>query len=233
MKVIKTLVVFDRGGLVGSEPWVRMHETITGAVQKIVYPPGNSRFLIRRKVPKPHAQGRPSKQWVRNGAAPIRRQFLANLTEAVRQRGGTGDLRSGLANLARATGNLLMVEYPSRRPVGIDDEDFGAFLQHEAGEFDGYFVAGDGLRGVVKLESGKESKAHYTVSKLCSFMRTGLVDCGVMILLSEALAKHIKGTLASWEIIHPYLPVWHRMGGAVERGLFAVLGIEQDELLDA
>ena len=233
MKVIKTLVVFDRGGLVGSESWVRMHETIIGAVQKIVYPPKNSRILIRRKVPNPDAQGMQSKQSVRNGAAPMRRQFLANLTEAVRHRGGTGDLRSGLANFARATGNLLMVEYPSRRPIGIDDEDFGAFLQHEAGEFDGFFVEGDGLRGVVKLESGKESNAHYTVSKLCCFMRTGLVDCGVLILLSEALAKHIKGTVASWEIIHPYLPVWHRMGGAVERGLFAVLGIEQDELLEA
>src|SRR5439155_2307117 len=50
MKFVRTVVVFDRGGLIESEPWARVHETIVTAVQRIVHPPGNDRFVIRRKV---------------------------------------------------------------------------------------------------------------------------------------------------------------------------------------
>ena len=62
MKWIRTVVVFDRGGLIDSEQWARMHETITGAVQKIVHPAGDDRFMLRRKVPKLDVHGTPSKK---------------------------------------------------------------------------------------------------------------------------------------------------------------------------
>ena len=35
----------------------------------------------------------------------------------------------------------------------------------------------------------------------------------------------------TWEEMQPNLPVWHRMDGAAERGLFAVMGIEPHELV--
>jgi hypothetical protein len=225
MKVAETVVVFERGGLMDSEPWARMHETIIGAVNRIVHPPGSDCFVIRRRVPKLDVQGRPRNRLMWNGLVSIKRQFLANLRAAVCQSGGNEDL-DGLGELARAGGNLLMVEYPSGRWVSCDDEDFGALLRWEAGGFDALFVTGYGLRCVVKLEGGKPSGAHYSVGKLCGFMQSGLVDCGVLIVLSDALAKNIKGAMASWDIIDSCLPVWRRMGDRVERGLFAAIGIE-------
>jgi hypothetical protein len=80
MKLVRTIVVFDRGDLIESKPWARMHEAITSAVRNIVHPPGNDRFVIRRKIPKLNARGSRTKQWVRNGVVLIRRQFLENLT---------------------------------------------------------------------------------------------------------------------------------------------------------
>lgn len=226
-------MVFDRGGLLDSERWARMHQAITGAIQKIVHPPNSDRFTIHRKVPRMDAHGTPSKRRVGNCVVPIKRQFLANLPAEMRLMGGGEDLESGLADLARCSGNLLMEEYPSRRKVGLDDEDFGAFLRHEAGDFDCYLSAVEGLRCVVKLESGEESRVHHSVSKGCFFMQTGLVDAAVLIVLSEQLASYLNGRVATWESILPYLPVWHGMGQAVEHGLLAVMAVEHDDLTDA
>ena len=150
----------------------------------------------------------------------------------MRLMGGSEELESGLADLARSSGNLLMQEYPSGRRVGLDDEEFGAFLRHEAGDFDCYLSAVQGLRCIVKLESSGESSVHHSVSKSCFFMQTGLLDTAVLIVLSEQLASHLTGRVATWESILPYLPVWHGMGQAVERGLLAVMAVEHDELTD-
>src|SRR5437763_348531 len=82
MKIVRTVVVFNQGGLMETAEWARMHDSYTRAVQRIVHPPGQDRFRIRRKIPKPDARGNPTKQWIRNGVVPIKEQFLARLTEA-------------------------------------------------------------------------------------------------------------------------------------------------------
>src|SRR5216110_2204982 len=123
MKIIRTVVVFDQGGLIDSEQWARMYERISGAVQKIVYPPGNDRLVIRRKILKREARGEPSKQWLRNYTVPIKRQFLGNLAGEPGRAGALENLESGLADLARNEGKLLMKEYPSGHQVSLDDED--------------------------------------------------------------------------------------------------------------
>ena len=178
------------------------------------------------------ALGNPSKRLAGNCVAPIKRQFLANLTAAMREMGGREDLESGLASLVRSSGNLLMQEYPGGHRVGLDDEDFGAFLRHEAGDFDCYLSAVESLRCVVKLESGEESRVHHAVSKSCFFMQNGLADVAVLIVLSERLASRLNGRVATWESIRPYLPMWHAMGQAVKRGLLAVMAVEHDDLTD-
>ncbi len=106
MKVVNTVVVFDRSALTETEPWARMHETIAEAVERIVHPAGGDRFLVRQKV---NAPGRPRKQRIGAGLAGIRTGFLAGLTEAIQERGGSGDLESGLGRLARESEGLLMV----------------------------------------------------------------------------------------------------------------------------
>jgi hypothetical protein len=150
----------------------------------------------------------------------------------MRERGLSCDLEGELAKLARAEGNLLMQEYPSGREIGFDDEDFGSFLRQQAGEFDAFLSTLEGLRCVVKLESGDESKAQHSLSRLCLFMQMQLVDSGVLILLSRRLAAHLRARVATWEGSLCYLPVWNYIGKAVKRGLFAVMAVEQNDFMD-
>ncbi|HOX58235.1 MAG TPA: hypothetical protein P5205_19220 [Candidatus Paceibacterota bacterium] len=232
MKFVRTVVVFDRGGLMASEPWARMHEAITGAVQKIVHPPGSDRFVIRRRIPKSDAQGRPSKQWMRNGVVPIKRQFLANLTEAGwRAEMPVGLGRSVLAE-AEPTAKTTLKEFPSMRDYGFDDAHWCEVFREGLGDFDFYSQSADGLRCVVEWETGNISSSHRSMNKLCLVMLAGLIDIGVVILPSRQLYPHLTDRIGNWEELSPYLALWHHVGNSVKRGLLAVTVVEHDELTD-
>ena len=49
MKVIRSLVVLDRGNIIDSEEWGRIHSAYTDAIRAMVHPPGNKNFTIRQK----------------------------------------------------------------------------------------------------------------------------------------------------------------------------------------
>ena len=159
MKVIRTIVVFDRGGLIDSEQWARMHETITGAVLKIVHPPGSDRFIIRRKVQKLDARGKPSKQWVRNGVVSIKRQFLANLTNA----GWRAEVPVGLGREALAqaepTAKTALKEYPSKHEFVFDDANWSQMFREGLGDFDELLLGVVPASAGVRTADGAESDA--------------------------------------------------------------------------
>jgi hypothetical protein len=232
VKFVRTVVVFDRGGLMDSEPWAQMHETITGAVGKIVHPAGNDRFVIRRKVPKLDAQGRTSKQWMRNGVVPIKRQFLANLTET----GWRAEMPVGLGRAvlaeAKPTAKTTLKEYPSKRDYGFDNADWSEVFREGLGDFDFYSQSASGLRCVVEWETGNISSSHRSMNKLCLVMLAGLIDIGVVILPSRQLYPHLTDRIGNWEELSPYLSLWHNVGNSVQRGLLAVTVVEHDELTD-
>jgi len=232
MKFIRTVVVFDRGGLIDSKPWASMHETIVGAVQKIVHPPGNDRFVIRRKVPKLDARGKPSKQWVRNGVVPMKRQFLANLRDA----GWQAEKPVGFGRVAlteaEPTSKTALKEFPSRRDFAFDDADWSEVFREGLGDFDFYSESANGLRCVIEWETGNISSSHRSMNKLCLVMLAGLIDVGVVILPSQRLYRHLTDRIGNWEELSPYLALWHHVGCSVKRGLLAVTVVEHDELTD-
>jgi hypothetical protein len=232
MKLIRTVVVFDRGGLIESEQWSRMHEAISGAVQRIVHPPGSDRFVLRRKVPKLDARGKLSKQWIRNGVVPIKQQFLANLTAA----GWRAEMPVGLgrAVLAQAepTAKTALKEYPSKRDFAWDDADWTSVFREQLGDFDFYLELGDRMRCVMEWETGNISSSHRSMNKLCLVMLADLIDIGVVILPSRQLYPHLTDRIGNWEELSPYLALWHHVGQSVKRGLLAVTVVEHDELTD-
>lgn len=232
MKLIRTVVVFDRGGLIESEQWSRMHEAISRAVQKIVHPPGTNHFVIRRKVRKLDVRGKESKQWVRNGVVPIKQQFLANLTEA----GWRAETPVGLgrAVLAQAepTAKTALKEYPSKRDFAWDDADWSSVFREQLGDFDFYSELGEGMRCVIEWETGNISSSHRSMNKLCLVMLADLIDIGVVILPSRQLYPHLTDRIGNWEELSPYLALWHHVGQSVKRGLLAVTVVEHDELTD-
>ena len=232
MKVVQTVVVFNQGGLIDSEPWALMHEAYTGAVRKIVHPAGNDRFVIRRKIRKRDARGNPSKQWVRNGVVPIKREFLANLTKA----GWRAEMPAGLGREmpgeAEPSTKTALWDYPSKQAIVLEDTSSSRAFREGLGDFDFYSETANGLRRVIEWETGNISSSHRSMNKLCLVMMAGLIDIGVVILPSRRLYPHLTDRIGNWQELSPYLALWHRTGQSVKRGLLAVTVVEHDELTD-
>jgi hypothetical protein len=222
MKFVRTVVVFDRGGLIDSEPWSRMHETITGAVQKIVHPHGNNRFVIRRKILKLDARGNQTKQWMRNGVVPIKQQFLANLTEAGWRSEMPVELGRSVLAKAEPTAKTMLKDFPSKRDYSFDDAHWSEVFREGLGDFDFYSQSANGLRCVVEWETGNISSSHRSMNKLCLVMLADLIDMGVVILPSRQLYPHLTDRIGNWEELSPYLSLWHHVGNSVRRGLLAL-----------
>jgi hypothetical protein len=65
MKVIRSLVVLDRGNIIDSAEWEKIHLAYTDAIRAMVHPPGTKQFTIRKKSRKLNKSGKPTSQWNR------------------------------------------------------------------------------------------------------------------------------------------------------------------------
>lgn len=79
MKVIRTVVVVDRGNIIGSDEWSKIHSAYCEAIRGMVHPPGATDFVLRRKTPKTNSIGKRTSQWNRNGVTPIKKLFLEEM----------------------------------------------------------------------------------------------------------------------------------------------------------
>ena len=234
MKFVRTVVVFDRGNLIDSGQWASMHESYVKALGAIVHPPGNNQFVIRKKTRELDEIGNPTDQWVRNGVGPIKNQFLANLKLA----GWHAERPAGLARepqaleKAKHKAEVLLKEYPGKRDVRLDDADWSEVFHDKVGDFDFFTELPNGVRCVIEWETGNISSSHRSMNKLCLVMLAGLVDIGVVILPSRELYAHLTDRIGNWMELSPYLPLWHRIGQGMDRGLLAVTVVEHDGLTD-
>ena len=234
MKFLRTIVVFDRGNLLDSTQWAAMHETYVNAIRGIVHPPGNDRFVIRKKTRKLTASGAKSNQWIRNGVVPIRDQFLANLKDAGWQTESPAGLITGSPALQRVQERMEdpLKDYPSNRDFRLDDQDWGDIFHEKVGDFDFFTELEGGIRCAIEWETGNISSSHRSMNKLCLVMLAGLITMGVLVLPSRLLYSHLTDRIGNWMELSPYLPLWCRMGREMEQGLLAVTVVEHDELTD-
>src|SRR5215831_9210868 len=189
MKVLRTVVVLDRGDLIDGQEWASMHEAYVSAIRKVVHPPGNDKFVIRRKARKISASGAPSDQWMRNGVGPIRDQFLANLSDAGWEAERPVGLERGSPALKRVheEANVVLKDYPSKRDFRLDDQDWSEVFHEKVGDFDFFTELDGGVRCAIEWETGNISSSHRSMNKLCLVMFAGLIDLGVLILPSRLL----------------------------------------------
>jgi hypothetical protein len=82
MKVIRTLVVLDRGRIIDSTKWEKIHLAYTDAIRSMVNPPGSKQFTIRKKSRKLNKLGKPTSQWNRNGFTAIKHESSLSLGHA-------------------------------------------------------------------------------------------------------------------------------------------------------
>jgi hypothetical protein len=123
MRILGTYIVINRGGLDQTEQWAVAHQTCTRSLRAMASPVVGAHPAIRKPASGWRRQVRPDKEEEATKKAWIKKEFLTKLATS----SGEVDLESPLAALARADGRLLMVEYPSRRQIGLEDEDFGPF----------------------------------------------------------------------------------------------------------
>lgn len=234
MKFVRTVVVFDSGGLLDSEQWASMHKSYVEAVRGVVHPPGNDKFVIRKKTRKLTSSGVSSTQWTRNGVVPIKDQFIANLKNAGWHAEQPAGLRKGSPALQQAheKANVLLKDFPGKREFRLEDQDWDEIFHEKVGDFDFFTELEGGVRCVIEWETGNISSSHRSMNKLCLVMLAGLIDIGVVILPSRDLYSHLTDRIGNWMELSPYLPLWHRIGQGMKRGLLAVTVVEHDELTD-
>ena len=227
MKFVRTVIVFDQGDLLESRQWVKLHKGYVKALRAVVHPPGNERFIIRKKARKPLPSGAPSNQWTRNGVVPIKDQFLKHL----KAQGWLAEqpvvLEQGLHNT-----DLSFKEFPGKRSLRLDDQDWREVFHDKVGDFDFFSELPGGVRCVIEWETGNISSTHRSMNKLCLSMLAGLIDIGVVILPSRLLYAHLTDRIGNWMEISPYLPLWQSIGKSMKRGLLAITVVEHDQLTD-
>jgi len=213
VKVVKTVVVFDRGNVThGSEGWATAHEAYTNVIGEMTNPPSSKSFKLRSKCWD-------GKEWQRNGVKPIKKQFLERMKAA---KWRSEEPLSLDEEIAKATGREPWITYPERTPLtevlhaGVGGLDFWVKSREE--------------RIGIEWETGNISSSHRSMNKLCLSLMYGLLDACVLIVPSRLMYEHLTDRIGNWKELSPYLTLWKHAGSGVKRGLLAVTIVEHDSL---
>jgi hypothetical protein len=224
VKVIRTVVVLDKGNVIDSSEWAKIHITYTGAIKSMAYPPHTKNFTLRKRTRKLTPTGKPTNQWNRNGVTPIKELFL----EEMRNRDWHLEEPLSLKDFAtknRDNAEEIFVEYPSKAKITEP-------LHSIVGDIDCYFKISDSWRAVIEWETGNISSSHRSMNKLCLALMAGQVEVAVLIVPSREMYPHLTDRIGNWMELSPYLHFWKKAGTFVERGLLAVTVVEHDLLTD-
>jgi hypothetical protein len=213
MKWLRTLVIFDRGGVVSSSDWREIHESYVRSIQSIDFPRGTGALKLRRKF------RRPDGQWNRNGVGYLRRRFLDHMVKEERWRVEVGfDLGKN-----RQPEELRL--YP-----GL--ESHREPIKSEFGDFDLVTTAPEGTHVAIEWETGNISSSHRSMNKLAIALAAGKIKAGVLILPSRDLYEHLTDRIGNISELSGYLSMWKALEPRVDRGLLAITVVEHDVLTD-
>ena len=223
MKLVQTVIVFDRGGLCRGEGWEKTYRTYSDNIQKMVNPPGGNLFRIRAKTRKLDRLGRNTSQWNRNGVSPIKKQFFNMMANAKWKTEHPLSLDSYLKSDRQIQPLVL---YPGLTPLTED-------LTSSVGDFDFAYETDSGFRTVVEWETGNISSSHRSLNKMCLALMAGMADAGVLIVPSRTLYPHLTDRIGNWRELCPYLAFWQGAGTnpMMGKGLLAITVVEHDELV--
>lgn len=211
MKWLRTLILFDKGGVISSADWDTVHGSYVRAIQSIDHPEGSARLSLRPKVRLPNGQ------WQRNGVGYLRSRFLEFMRDKERWQPEAN------VDLTRDRRQPAIQLYPSlesyREPI---TSDFGGF--------DFMTTAANGTRIAIEWETGNISSSHRSMNKLAIALTNGVVEVGVLILPSRNLYEHLTDRIGNIGELSGYLSMWEGLKSVVERGLLAITVVEHDEL---
>jgi hypothetical protein len=213
MKWLRTLVLFDRGDVISSSDWRKIHESYVRSIQSIDFPEGTLTLTLRRKVKRPDGQ------WNRNGVVYLKKRFLDHM---VHKEGWHREVGFDLGK-NRIPPDLRL--YPSLEP-------YREPITSDFGSFDFVTIAPHGMHVAIEWETGNISSSHRSMNKLAIALGTGKIHAGVLIVPSRALYEHLTDRIGNIGELSGYLSMWKNLEARVERGLLAISVVEHDFLTD-
>lgn len=173
MKWLRTIVIFDQGGVISSTDWEELHESYVRSILSIEHPRGSGSLTLRRKIHLPNGQ------WKRNGVVYLKKSFLSFM----RDREGW-EAESDVA-LSRDREQKMLLLYPSM-------EEYSEPITSDFGGFDFMATTTSGTRVAIEWETGNISSSHRSMNKLAIALNSGLIEVGVLIVPSRDLYQHLR-----------------------------------------
>lgn len=213
MKLDRTFIIFDQGGISSSESWKNAHASYARAISSMTHPKGASSMTLRRMVKEKNGKE------YRNGVPELRRLFLDRL------KFGEGWESEVQTDIERDQKPALVTKY---YPI---PEEYEEPITANFGGFD--FVAReDDIRIAIEWETGNISSSHRSLNKLSIALQEGKIQAGVLIVPSRALYKHLTDRVGNIHELTPYLSFWKSYAHLVQKGLLAISVVEHDDLTD-
>jgi len=240
VKLNNTYLLFDSGGSGRNKGWREAHRTVASAIGLMRWPDkdGSSAFRIPRIVTvnadetyiglDGSTRTASEKRTLRNGVRPLRDQFRRWMQENAWKCEAACSLKPFFESLRRG-GGAVFTKYPrpTRRQL---EAAISEALNESVGDFDFWFQTKSNFKTVVEWETGNISSSHRSLNKMCLALMGGIVDAGVLIAPSKFLYAHLTDRIGNIRELQPYFYFWNRVGTLVNRGLLAVMEVEQDEL---
>ena len=213
MKWLRSLVIFDRGGVASSFDWESIHESYVRSIQSIDFPEESGSLKLRRKF------RRPDRQWDRNGVVYLKRRFLHHMVKVEGWKCEVG------FDLGKNRAPLEICLYPGMVP-------YRELITSEFGNFDFVTTTPSGLHVAIEWETGNISSSHRSMNKLAIALSSGKIHAGVLIVPSKELYSHLTDRIGNIGELSGYLSMWKDLEARGEKGLLVISVVEHDELTD-
>ena len=213
MKWLRTMVLFNKGGVMQTQEWETLHRSYVNCIDMIDFPEKSGKLKLRKKFKKEN------KQWSRNGVVYLKKRFLDHMTI---DEGWESEKDFGFSQgVVPPTLQL----YPS-------GEDYQEPISSQFGGFDFVSTTADGNRVAIEWETGNISSSHRSMNKLALALEGGFIQAGVFIVPSRNLYEHLTDRIGNIGELSGYLAMWQGLSPSVEHGLLAITVVEHDELTD-
>jgi hypothetical protein len=234
--------LIDKNGLSKSEDWHHAHAAIETAISEMSWPSGSKGGLIIPRIVsiKPGEQytdlsgkirtwkdgKNGKKKTLRNGVVPLRQLFRANLEGSGWKAEEPLSLKEYFERIRKDDNLAQIFMFPETPIAAVLDP-----LHEGVGDFDFWLRSDRGFRTVVEWETGNISSSHRSLNKMCLALTGGLVDAAVLVVPSAMLYVHLTDRIGNVRELQPYFYFWNMFAQLLDKGLLAIIVVEQDGLI--
>lgn len=213
MKWLRTIVLFDKGGIVKDADWAAVHESYRRSIQSIDHPAGSGKLTLRKE------KRTDTGYRLCNGVPYLRSRFLDHIVKVEKWKPEVD------VNLHPDRLQPMLTLFPG-------GTKYQEPVTSKFGGFDFVTVGKGGLTIAIEWETGNISSSHRSMNKLAISLAAGAIDVGVLIVPSRECYDHLTDRIGNIGELSGYLEIWEAAKERVKRGLLAITVVEHDELTE-